>query len=145
MKASENKGPRKLSKLPPAPKILDIADDFKVGNMIIVHLASKKGNYLGEVRKVWLPVEEAPGETEKWIRVHLWGRTSPGASTFAPWWIDGKRKCYLRRAPQYGELWEDVYASWIRYKLKLPLEGGELQPDDVRAIKELWGHSLEIS
>jgi len=50
-----------------------------------------------------------------------------------------------QEGPQYGELWEDIYGSWVRYKLKLPLEGGELQSEDVRIMKDLWGHSLEIS
>ena len=75
-KSNEHKGPRKPTKLPPARKIQYTADDLRKGDMVIVYLASKKGSYLGEVRRVWLPVEEVPGEAEKWIRVHLWGRTS---------------------------------------------------------------------
>ena len=104
----------------------------------------KKGSYLGEVRKVWLPTEEAPGETEKWIRVHLWGRTGPEAATFAPWWIDGRKRCSQRRASHQGELWEDVYASWMRYKLKYPVEEGKLHVEDISRMRTLWGQALEL-
>ena len=112
--------------------------------MVIVHLPSKKGRYLGEVRRVWLPTEEAPAESKKWIRIHLWGRAGPHAVTFAPWWIDGRKQCHLRRASHHWELWEDVYASWLRYKLKFPLEGGELNPADISQMKSLWGMPLEL-
>lgn len=141
---TESKLLRKLPRLPPARKIVFTADDLKVGDMVLVHLPTKKGNYLGEVRRVWLPVKEAPGETEKWIRIQLWGRTSPKASTFAPWWIDGRKRCFQKKASHHGELWEDVYASWVRYRLLFPLEGGALHPKDVAEIHTLWGPSLEI-
>ena len=142
--AEPQKAPKKPVSVPPARKIMYTADDFKTGDMVVVHLPSKKGRYLGEVRKVWLPTEEAPGDTEKWIRVHLWGRTGPSASTFAPWWIDGRKRCSQRRASHHGELWEDVYASWMRYKLKFPIEEGKPHQEDVARMKALWGHSLEL-
>ena len=112
------------------------ADDFKPGDMVVVHLPSKKGSYLGEV--------QAPGETEKWITVHLWGRTGPEAATFAPWWIDGRKRCSQRRASHQGELWEDVYASWMRYKLKYPVEEGKLHVEDISRMRTLWGQALEL-
>ena len=140
----EPKGLKKPPRAPPARKIMYTSDDVKPGDMVIVHLPSKKGRYLGEVRRVWLPTEEAPAESEKWIRIHLWGRTGPHAVTFAPWWIDGRKQCHLRRASHHGELWEDVYASWLRYKLKFPLEGGELNPADISQMKSLWGMPLEL-
>ena len=142
--AEEPKVLKKPLRPPPARKIVYTAEDLKAGDMIVVYLPSKKGSYLGEVRRVWLPVEEAPGETEKWIRVHLWGRTGPKASTFAPWWIDGRKRCFLRRASHHGELWEDIYASWVRYKLKFPLEGGELRQEDVSQMQAQWGYALDI-
>ena len=140
----EVKAPRKPPQGPPARKIVYAADDFKPGDMVVVHLPSKKGSYLGEVRKVWLPTEEAPGETEKWIRVHLWGRTGPEAATFAPWWIDGRKRCSQRRASHQGELWEDVYASWMRYKLKYPVDEGKLHVEDISRMRTLWGQALEL-
>ena len=142
--SKESKVPKKPQHTPPARRLVYSSSDFKVSDMVIVYLPSKKGSYLGQVRKVWLPVEEAPGETEKWIRVHLWGRTAPAASTFAPWWLDGRRRCYQKKASHHGELWEDVYASWIRYKLEHPIEGGELHPGDLNKLKAVWGHSLDL-
>ena len=144
-KGSVEEPPGKVPHVPPSRVIAFRADDLKVGNMVVVHLQSKKGNYLAEVRKVWLPLEEAPGETEKWIRVHLWGRTEPKAETFAPWWIDGKRRCYLKPASSYGELWEDVYASWVRYRLKHPVRDGRIHQEDEAQMKALWGRSLRIA
>ena len=32
----------------------------------------------------------------------------------------------------------------IRYKLKFPLEGGELNPADISQMKSLWGMPLEL-
>ena len=59
----DRKGPRpkKTPHLPPARKIVYLADHFKVGDRIITYLPSKKGCYLGEITKIWLPVEEARG------------------------------------------------------------------------------------
>ena len=141
---SDQKVHKKPLQIPPARKIVYTADDVKPGEMVVVHLPSKKGRYLGEVRRVWLPTEEAPADTERWIRVHLWGRTGPQAATFAPWWIDGKKRCHQKRAAHHGELWEDICASWLRYKLKFPLEGGELDQRDSDRMKALWGEALKI-
>lgn len=78
------------------------------------------------------------------MRIHLWGRTGPDSNIFAPWWIDGRRRCYLRKASHYGELWEDVYPSWIRYKLKRPILNGEIQGEDIRVLQSLWGKAMPI-
>ena len=61
----EPKGLKKTPRAPPARKIMYTSDDVKSGDMVIVHLPSKRGRYLGEVRRVWLPTEEAPAESEK--------------------------------------------------------------------------------
>ena len=37
------------------------ADDFKTGDMVVVHLPSKKGRYLGEVRKGGSPPRKRRG------------------------------------------------------------------------------------
>ena len=102
--AKESKVQPKPMNIPPTRKVAYRADDLKVGDKLIVYLPTKKGSYLGEVRKIWLPVEEAPEDTEKWIRVHLWGRVARGSSTFAPWWIDGRKQCFLKRASHHGPL-----------------------------------------
>ena len=49
----DRKGPRpkKPPHLPPARKIVYLADHFKVGDRIITYLPSKKGCYLGEITK----------------------------------------------------------------------------------------------
>ena len=95
--------------------------------------------------KLKYPVEEGKLHVEDISRMRtLWGRTGPSASTFAPWWIDGRKRCSQRRASHHGELWEDVYASWMRYKLKFPIEEGKPHQEDVARMKALWGHSLEL-
>ena len=43
-----------------------------------------------------------------------------------------------------GELWEDVYASWMRYKLKYPVEEGKLHVEDIFRMRTLWGQALEL-
>ena len=85
-----------------------------------------------------------PGRDRKMDPSPPVGRTGPKAVTFAPWWIDGRKQCSQRRASHHGEFWEDVYASWVRYKLKLPLEGGGLHQEDTSRMKALWGHMLDI-
>ena len=57
---SDQKVHKKPLQIPPARKIVYTADDVKPGEMVVVHLPSKKGRYLGEVRRVWLPTAEAP-------------------------------------------------------------------------------------
>ena len=66
--------------------------------------------------------------------------------TFAPWWIDGKKQCYLGKKglPKTKELWEDVYAVRIRYKLMKPLQAGRMQKEDTEAMKKVWGYDLQI-
>ena len=142
--AKEAKVQPKPMNIPPTRKVAYRADDLKVGDKLIVYLPTKKGSYLGEVRKIWLPVEEAPEDTEKWIRVHLCGRIAPGSPTFAPWWIDGRKQCFLKRASHHGPLWEDVYASWVRYKLEFPMEDGQLHSGDEAKMTLLWGRTLKI-
>ena len=69
-------------------------------------------------------------------------------------WAEGGHFCTMvDRWPQavlpeesllHGEFWEDVHASWVRYKLKLPQEGGELHQEDTSRMKALWGHMLDM-
>ena len=53
--AKEAKVQPKPMNIPPTRKVAYRADDLKVGDKLIVYLPTKKGSYLGEVRKIWLP------------------------------------------------------------------------------------------
>ena len=66
-------GKKKLSGEPVPRKIAYEAEDFKEGDMVVVYLKEKKGSYLARVLRVWLPRDQE-WETEKWIRLQLWGR-----------------------------------------------------------------------
>ena len=55
-----------------------------------------------------------------------------------------RKRCSQRRASHHRELWEDVYASWMRYKFKFPIEEGKPHQEDVARMKALWGHPLEL-
>ena len=110
--------------------------------MVLVYLKDKKGVYLAQVLKVWMP--NNPYESEEWIRLQLWGKKDSDPEAYTPWWIDGKKRCYQKRAPHLGELWEDVYSSWIRYRLCFPINDGRIHPHDLSQIKNLWGHTLAI-
>ena len=136
---------KKVMSGPVPRKIAYEARDFQEGDMVIVYLKEKKGNYLARVLKVWLP-EDQKWETEKWIRIHLWGKTGDHPETYSPWWIDSKKRCYLEKKGKMkvGELWEDVYAATIRYRLTEPMKDGRIHKKDIEAMTQVWGHSLHI-
>ena len=64
-------------------KIAYDAKDFQEGDMVIVYLKEKKGNYLARVLRVWLP-EDQKWETEHWIRLQLGGKAGENPDTYAP-------------------------------------------------------------
>ena len=113
--------------------------------MVVVYLKEKKGHYLAQVLRVWLPRDQE-WEMEHWIRLHLWGKAGGDPESFVPWWIDGERQCYLGKKAKgkMTVLWEDVYAALIRYRLDEPIQDGRIHDKDRENMKEIWGHHLQI-
>ena len=58
----------------------------------------------------------------------------------------GRKRCYLgnRNKGKTKELWEDVYAAWIRYRLTEPLQDGRIHEKDEENMRRTWGHHLHI-
>ena len=74
------------------------------------------------------------------------GKAGSNPSTFVPWWIDGRKQCHLgeKGKGKTKELWEDIYAAWIRYRLREPIQDGQVHPEDMKAMRQAWGHDLQI-
>ena len=67
----------KAIKVPPARKIAYKPQDFKKDDMVLVYLKDKKGVYLAQVLRVWMP--NNPYESEEWIRLHRLGKERLGS------------------------------------------------------------------
>ena len=74
------------------------------------------------------------------------GKAGEHPDTYVPWWIDGRKRCYLgnRNKGKTKELWEDVYAAWIRYRLTEPIQDGRIHEKDEENMRLTWGHHLQI-
>ena len=57
---SDEKVHKKPLQIPPARKIVYTADDVKPGEMVVVHLPSKKGRYLGKSGGYGSPPKRLP-------------------------------------------------------------------------------------
>jgi len=66
---------KKASREPPARHIEYKVNDFKNGQYVIAYLPKKNGMYLGQIQEIYMPDQERyPGESEKWIRINLFGK-----------------------------------------------------------------------
>ena len=130
---------RKVRMAPPR-KFHFAPEDFKGGEMVVVYLKEKKGTYLARVLYVWTH----SSDPTPWVRIHLYGCTSPGMESRKPYWLDGRRRVYQIKKATYTAMWEDIYATDILYRLQYPVADDLIDDRDKAEISRLWDNNLEI-